>query len=162
MTEGPKERVILRDCRVAALLAMTQSPLIFTMHIYCFQATLNVIASEAKQSPRLLFTLKPNPVTLLRALWPLRFSCSKPVPLLRTLMLSDSLVQSPCPVSRYFLLFFFPGSPNFSRRSNKISLNSAAFSNSNAREACCISFSKRTIISRASLAFIFENGVGVA
>ena len=155
---------------------MTQSPLIFTMHIYCFQATLNVIASEAKQSPRLLFTLKPNPVTLIRALWPLRFSCSKnpyphfipstpvqkTVPLLRTLMLSDSLVQSPCPVSRYFLLFFFPGSPNFSRRSNKISLNSAAFSNSNAREACCISFSKRIIISRASLAFSFAKGVGAA
>mgnify|MGYP003595277207 CR=1 FL=1 len=27
MTEGSKERVILRDCRVAALLAMTQIPL---------------------------------------------------------------------------------------------------------------------------------------
>ena len=106
-------------------------------------------------TPVLLF--KTRTLTLL-----LLLLFKKTVPLLRTLMLSDSLVQSPCPVSRYFLLFFFPGSPNFSRRSNKISLNSAAFSNSNAREACCISFSKRTIISRASLAFSFAKGVGAA
>ena len=104
----------------------------------------------------LLLFKKTFPVTLMQALRPLRFSCSKPVPSLYSIY---SCLKN---VPRYFLLFFFPGSPNFSRRSNKISLSSAAFSNSNAREACCISFSKRAIIARASLAFILANGVGAA
>ena len=83
MTEGSKQHVLSRDCRVAALLAMTQSKPLGRKNISCcfqFQAAFNVIANAVKQSLRVfLYKNRISCLTLLTLL------LLKTAPLIRTL-----------------------------------------------------------------------------